>query len=53
MQIYAINSFLTRLLHNGIMNLRRGRVQSETLVRKTHLLREGGVGLPGGGVPGV
>ena len=29
------------------------RVQSETLVRETHLLCEGGVGLPGGGVAGV
>ena len=29
------------------------RIQSETLVRKTHLLCEGGVGRPRGGMAGV
>ncbi len=35
------------------MDLLGWRIQSEPLVRQTHLLSEGGVGFPGGGVAGV
>ena len=43
----------SRLLNNSIVDFLRWHVQSETLVGKTHFLREGGVGLPGSGVAGV
>ena len=35
------------------MDVLRRYIQSHTLVRQTHLLGEGGVGLPGSGVAGV
>lgn len=41
------------LFDNGSVDDFCRRIQSETLVRKTHLLCEGGVGFPGGGVAGV
>lgn len=43
----------SRLLDNGIVDFLRRDIQRETLVRQTHLLCEGGVGLPGGRVAGV
>ena len=43
----------SRLLNNSITNLFRWRVQSETLVGKTHLLCEGRVGFPSSRVAGI
>lgn len=41
------------LLNNGSVDLVRRHIQSDTFVRKTHLVSEGGVRLPGSGVASV
>lgn len=54
MQNVRNSKFSSRgLLDDSSVDLIRRHVQSETLVRKTHLLCKGGVGLPGRGVAGV
>ena len=53
MQTHQIIFSSSRLLGDSSMDRFCRRIQSETLVRETHLLRKGGMGLPGGRMAGV